>query len=351
MPKYEKKITLGRDKDGKLVRKSVYGNSPKEIKKKAEQLRQDFLQTVPERPDNDITLITFARRWLATEKQHSSINTKAMYENVIEKHLAPNLADLYFSEITQNDLQGVININFDKYETCNKIKLTLRQIYTAAVDNDIEIHRTVNIKKLILPKKEKNEKRALTAEEAQALTKAELNDKQRAFLYILYYCGLRREEALALEVRHIDLKGKQIKVSQALVFDKNTPVIERTKNSYSCRLVPIPSVFVPFLRNYTRDKQGLLFTMANGEPLTHSSFVKFWQGIQKALSVYAPTAESLTPHLFRHNYATLLYYSDVSRKKAAEIMGHADTTMIDKVYAHLDELKENINEKIDKVFK
>lgn len=349
--KYEKKITLGRDKDGKLIRKSIYGKSQREIERRAFQAKQEWLLNNPARPDNDIAFMTFARKWLATSKQHASINTRAMYDNVIEKHLAPELNDLYFSEIVQSDLQTIINTNFDKYETCNKIKLTLRQIYSAAVDNDIEIHRTVNIKKLILPKKEKNEKRALTAEETQALTKAELNDKQRAFLYILYYCGLRREEALALEVKHIDLKGKHIKVSQALVFDKNTPVIERTKNSYSCRLVPIPSVFVPFLRDYTRDKQGLLFTMANGEPLTHSSFVKFWQGIQKALSVYAPTAESLTPHLFRHNYATLLYYSDVSRKKAAEIMGHADTTMIDKVYAHLDELKENTNEKIDKVFK
>ena len=350
MPKYEKKITLGRDKDGKLIRKSIYANSKPELEKKIFQARQEFLEKNPNRPDNDIALMTFARRWLQTEKQHAAINTKAMYENVIEKHLAPDLSDLYFSEITQNDLQGILNQNFDKYETCNKIKLTLRQIYASAVDDEIEIHRSVNIKKLILPKKDKNEKRALTAEETQALKKATLNDKQRAFLYILYYCGLRREEALALEVKHIDLKNKQIKVSQALVFDKNTPKIERTKNIYSNRLVPIPSVFVPFLRDYCKDKSGLLFSMSDGSPMTKSSFTKFWMGIQKALSEYAPTASTLTPHIFRHNYATLLHYSDVSRKKAAEIMGHADTTMIDKVYAHLDELKENTKEKIDKVF-
>ena len=350
MPKHEKKITLGRSPDGKLVRKSIYGKTKAEVQRRAFQAQQEWLLNNTVRADNDFSFITFARKWLATDKQHASLNTKAMYNNVIEKHLSPELNDLYFSEITQSDLQAIINMNFHKYETCNKIKLTLRQLYESAVDNGIEIHKSVNIKKLVLPKKEKNEKRALTEEETKALTKVQLNDKQRAFVNILYYCGLRREEALALEVKHVDLKNKHIKVSQALVFDKNTPVIERTKNSYSNRLVPIPTVLVPFLRDYVKDKQGLLFTMSDGSPMTHSSFVKFWQGIQKALSEYAPTAKTLTPHLFRHNYATLLYYSNISRKKAAEIMGHADTTMIDKVYAHLDEMKENTSEKIDKVF-
>ena len=346
----EKKISLGRDENGKLIRKSIRGKTKVEIEKKIFQVRQQYLQSQAARPTNDITLITFARRWLNTEKQHAAINTRAMYSNVIEKHLAPELDELYFSEITQNDLQGIINMNFRKYETCNKIKLTLRQIYESAKDNEITVHRSVNLKKLVIPKKEKNEKRALTEEEKQALTSADLNDKQRAFTGILYYCGLRREEALALDVKSIDLKSKVIKVSHALVFDGNAPKIERTKNTYSNRSVPIPSKFEPFLREYVKDKSGLLFTMTDGSPMTQSSFVKFWMGIQKALSEKASTADTLTPHIFRHNYATQLYYSEISIKKAAQLMGHANTNMIMQIYAHLDELKENTAEKLDRVF-
>lgn len=45
----------------------------------------------------------------------------------------------------------------------------------------------------------------------------------------------------------------------------------------------------------------------------------------------------LTAHIFRHNYATMLYYSGISMKKAAQLMGHSDTKIIMEVYAHLDD--------------
>lgn len=55
----------------------------------------------------------------------------------------------------------------------------------------------------------------------------------------------------------------------------------------------------------------------------------------------------LTAHIFRHNYATMLYYSNISIKKAAQMMGHKDIKMIMEVYAHLDEEQENVSEKIN----
>ena len=345
----EKKITLGRDRDGKLVRKSIYANSKAELEKKVFAARQLYLQENAA-PSNDMAFGAFARQWLDTEKQHAAINTRAMYSNVIEKHLLPFLGDLYFSEISQADLQGVINDNFEKPETCNKIKLTLRQLYAAAADADLEVRRGINIKKLILPKKDKTEKRALTDREKAALFSADLTERQRVFVLLLYYCGLRREECLALDFSALDFKKKVVNVRRALIFDGNAPKMERTKNSYSIREVFIPDVFVPVLKAYAENKTGLLFCMPNGDPLTQSSFRRFWEKIQAALIVETPDAETLTPHIFRHNYATMLYYSNISPKKAAELLGHADTTMIMNIYAHLDEIKERAAEKINAIF-
>ena len=349
MPRYEKKITLGRDADGRLIRRSIYANTKAELEKKAFAAKQDYL-AANATPGNDFAFGAFARQWLRTTKAHSSINTRAMYNNVIEKHLLPDLGDLYFSEITQADLQNIIDDNFHKPETCNKIKLTLRQIYAAALDGDIDIRRGVNIKKLVTPQKPKNEKRALSEREKAALFSADLDERQRVFVLLLYYCGLRREECLALDVSALDFKRRLVNVRQALVFDVNAPKIERTKNTYSTRAVPIPAPFLPVLRAYTRERCGLLFSMPNGEPITKSAFRRFWDNIKAALVLETPDAETLTPHIFRHNYATALYYSDISIKKAAALMGHADTTMITRIYAHLDESKENAAEKLDRVF-
>ena len=349
MPRYEKKISLGRDHDGKLIRRSVYANSKADLEKKVFAARQQFLQENAALSD-DMAFGTFARQWLDTEKQHAAINTRAMYSNVIEKHLNPFLSDLYFSEISQADLQSVINDNFEKPETCNKIKLTLRQLYAAAADADLEVRRGVNIKKLVIPKKDKTEKRALTDREKAALFSVDLTERERIFVLLLYYCGLRREECLALDFSHLDFRQKLVHVRQALVFDGNAPKIERTKNIHSVRAVNIPAPFLPVLKAYAKDKSGLLFCMSNGSPITKSSFRRMWDKIKAAMIQETPDAETLTPHIFRHNYATQLYYSEISIKKAAQLMGHSDTAMITRVYAHLDETKENAAEKLDAVF-
>lgn len=349
MPKYEKKITLGRDSEGRLVRRSIYAHTKPELEKKIFEARQAYL-TENASPSNDFAFGSFALQWLKTEKAHVGINTRAMYSNVIERHLMPAIGSLYFSEIGQEDLQAILDDNFEKSETCNKIKLTLRQIFAAANDAEIEVRKGVNIKKLIAPKKEKNEKRALTAAEKSAIFAADLPAPERVFLLMLFYCGLRREECLALEVGDIDIKKRFVHVRRALIFDGNAPQIDRTKNIYSIRAVPIPAAFVPALRDYVATKSSLLFPGRNGSPMTKSSFRRFWERIQRAIALEAPEAETLTPHILRHNYATMLYYSDISMKKAARLLGHADVTMIMRIYAHLDESKENAVEKLDKIF-
>lgn len=61
-------------------------------------------------------------------------------------------------------------------------------------------------------------------------------------------------------------------------------------------------------------------------------------------------ARRITALTFRHDFATKLYYSGISRKKAVEIMGHFGIQMIEKVYAALDAKKENSEAKIDEMF-
>lgn len=68
----------------------------------------------------------------------------------------------------------------------------------------------------------------------------------------------------------------------------------------------------------------------------------------KEKEIGAEPISGLTAHIFRHNYCTMLYYSGISQKKAVELMGHADLKMIMEVYAHLDEEKEAVQEKLNR---
>jgi len=346
---YEKKVTLGRDENGMPIRKSITGRTIAELNERIEQAKQAWMQMND--ANDSVLFATYARRWLENAKAVKSLNTRQMYFNAIEKHIIPSIGDMYFSEITLTDLQRIINDRAEKYETCNKIRLTLRQIFSAAIDEGIKTN--VKATKLVLPPKKVNEKRPLTKEEKDAIFKADFTDEQRIFVHLLYYTGIRREEALALTVKDLDFESKKISIRKTIIFDHNAPVlVEMTKTSSSTRKVQIPTEFLQELALYSENK-NILFTppkFKRDEYMSLSSYVKFWNGIIKKLLPLAPSAETLTAHIFRHNFATMLVYSGISIKKAAEIMGHSNTQMIMQIYAHVDEDQERTAEKIDSIF-
>jgi len=342
---YEKKVTLGRDHDGTPIRKSITGRTIAELNQRIEDAKQKWMEM--NSVSDGVLFSTYAHRWFNTKKAVRSMNTRAMYENVIEKHLIPEIGDLSFSEIKLSDLQMIINKRSEHYNTCSKIKLTIKQIYESAIDD--EIAKDIKVKNLVLPPKTYVEKRPLTGDEIDAVLTTDLPDEQRIFIHALYYLGIRREEALALEVNDIDFDKSTITINKVIVFDKNTPILKHTTKSYAgTRALPIPADFISELKKYASECKKLLF----GQPthpqnyMTQSSYTKFWRGITAKLD-----APSLTAHVFRHNYVTMLHYAGITPKKAAQLLGDSSIEMIMRIYTHLDEQKENTLDKINDMFK
>ena len=347
---YEKKVMLGRSPDGTPIRKSITGRTIAELNQRIEEAKQKWMEM--NSVTDGVLFATYARRWLTNAKAVRSINTKRMYRETLDRHIIPEIGDMYFSEISLADLQKIINDRSDRYETCNKIRLTLRQIYDAAIEE--ELVKGVNTKKLILPPKPQSEKRPLTKAETDAVLTTNLPDEQRIFVKMLYYTGIRREEALALEPSDIDFDNCAVRICKVIVFDENTPVLKPSpKSSAGNRRVPIPADFINELKEYTSKCEKLLFPQQRnpGEYISKSSYNKFWKSITASLEESVPSAGKLTAHMFRHNYMTLLHYSDISVKKAAQLLGDSSIEMVMRVYTHLDEEKERASEKIDNMFR
>lgn len=345
---YEKKIMLGRDHNGTPIRKSITGRTIAELNQRIEDAKQKWMQMND--VSDSILFSTYAQRWLTSAKAVRSLNTQRMYKETFNKIL-PEIGDLYFSEITLSDLQVIINKLADKYETCNKIRLTLRQIFEAATEDGLV--KGINTKKLVLPPKPSKEKRALTDPETDAIFSADLTDEQRIFVELLYYTGVRREEALALEPGDIDFNNNLISISKTVIFPQNQPILKPSpKSSAGNRKLPIPTEFRAALKEYVAKCNTLLFPRTDDMEnyMSKSCYCKFWNNIIKSMANIEPSSATLTAHIFRHNYATLLYYSNVTIKEAARLMGHSGVEMIMRIYAHLDEQRENTAEKLDSVF-
>lgn len=354
--RYATTVMIGYKPDGRANNIFVSAKTEKELRDKIAEVKVKA-KTGQIMKQSDMLLQDYIDSWIETYKAAAGINTRAMYNNAVNKHIKPALGHLPLNKIVRSDVQALINDNIDHPRTCEIIRMTLVQILNSAIDDKLLYDNVA--KKATLPKRHKSEKRALTDLEKEALRKADFTPQEHALVMLLFYFGLRRGEVLALTKPDIDLKKRILTVNKAVVFDVNTPVIkDGAKSDAGNRSIPIPESAVAFLRDFLKSVDTFyLFPGKNAETLSKTQYVKMWERIIKKMNdavtsdrekvIGAEPISGLTAHIFRHNYCTMLYYSGISQKKAVELMGHSDIKMIMEVYAHLDEKKEAVQEKLN----
>ena len=191
------------------------------------------------------------------------------------------------------------------------------------------------------------EKRPLTTYEREAVFKADFKEQDKIYVYIVYGCGLRREEALALTIFDINLKQKTVSVTNAHSLVYGEPKEKAPKSGNGYRTVPIPAAIFSDVERYIQKLKAAgktyLFTMRNGKPMTKSSYDKMWARVIKRMQeVSKEQITGLTSHVFRHNFCTNLCYQipKISIKKIAQLMGDTEA-MVLNVYNHILMEKED----------
>ncbi len=148
--------------------------------------------------------------------------------------------------------------------------------------------------------------------------------RDRALLEVMYACGLRASETIALELGDVDLEEGMLRA--------------RGKGSKE-RIVPVGSAAVGALRAWCeRGRPTLeggasayaLFLNHRGRPLTR-------QGLYKIVQAHARSAglsERMSPHTLRHTFATHLLAGGCDLRSVQDMLGHADLATT-QIYTHL----------------
>ena len=137
---YETKIWDGTyNADGSKHRKRLVSKkSSADLERQVNQLKND-VENGQYVQGTDVTFLEYARSWLLTKKAAREMNTRKMYENIIETHLS-FLEDVRLCDIRNSHFQLAINNALDKPRTCEQIEVTFKQIMKMAVaDNYIGI--------------------------------------------------------------------------------------------------------------------------------------------------------------------------------------------------------------------
>ena len=344
---YQTAVTIGYDDSGRMIRKWVYARTIAELEKKIAEIKGD-IASGRNLLTEDVLFGEYAQMWLETYKANRGINTRQMYERLLKSRFEP-LNCLRVRDIRPMHLQALINEYSSMARTCEQMRMTLRQIFSQAIEDDIILKNPAA--SLELPRHIKKEKRALTPEEKTAVKSADLTDCERAFLMIAYGCGLRPGEIYALTWDDIDFRKNVIHVNKSIVFEKNNkPHLSVPKTDKSIRDVDAPRIVMEALRRYRCTTiVPKLFSGRYGDYKGMTGYTRDWKRIKKKIEAALGHETDLTLYCFRHNYCSELYYSKISPKEAQRLLGHTSYKMIMEVYAHLDAQKEDTAAKLNAI--
>ncbi len=254
--------------------------------------------------------------------------------NLFVRHARKNMdRDLIPDDLNLNNLrafiQSLIDLGFAATSISRYIS-TLKSYATFLADEDLlAIDPTVGLEG---PRQQKYKPASLTRAEIESLyaslehsvnLEAKGSWRNLCMVELLYGLGLRISEA-------IGLKLDQVKTQDGIVLVQG-------KGSKQ-RMVPLGSKVAQTLKNYlhlerdaSRTTSDTLLLNRFGKPLSRMGAWKIVRAICETAEIKTP----VSPHTFRHSFATHLIDAGADLRSVQEMLGHADISTT-QIYTHLD---------------
>lgn len=161
-------------------------------------------------------------------------------------------------------------------------------------------------------------------------------ERNRAMLETLYGCGLRVSELINLRLSDLFFKEDFIKVTGKGDKQRFVPISDLNK-----KYITIYSKEVRVHQNIQKGFEDILFLNRRGKQLTRAMVFT----IIKQLATKIELGKRISPHTFRHSFATHLLKNGADLRAIQQMLGHESITTTE-VYVHLD--RTHLTEVMDK---
>jgi len=335
------------DEDGSSRRHTVYGNSAKEARDKAAEVRARLRTNLPAK-DRRITLGEFTAEWIdsSLEASDRKATTKTLYDTMARTHiigakigtkpldkLRPSHIDAWTVELKGRGLAE---------SSIRTAYTVLRAVLDTAVrDKAIGQNQAHAVRR---PKVTGKEAAYLTPDQVRSLLVAAEGSRYAPLFALLVNSGLRRGEALALHWSDIDFDARLLRVRGTLARVDGELVVTETKTAKSRRVVPLSPTAERLLRD-VRTRQvaerlragsmwqpsPYVFTTELGEPCDPRNALR----ALKAAAKRATLPSTVGLHTLRHSAASVMLSAGVPLKVVSEVFGHASVAITGDVYGHV----------------
>ncbi len=264
------------------------------------------------------------RNYLMIERRMSP-NTVASYCHDVEAFLKSDGLDP--SSVTSSDIESYLgSIDVSKRSSA-RILSALRNFFDWCVQ---EGETKENPAALVdSPKLGKYLPAVLSVEEVSAIMdsvdlKSSTGKRDRAILEVLYGCGLRVSEAASLRISKINFEEGFVDVIGKGDKQRLVPLGEMAADAIKAYLEDRP---VP----YSRAQENILFLNKFGKSLSRVSIFN----LVKKQAMIAGIQKEISPHTFRHSFATHLIENGADLRIVQEMLGH-ESILTTEIYTHID---------------
>lgn len=336
---YYASLMVGYQKDGKPLRKWVYGKTRKEVQAKLDQLKELKKRGVT----TDLTLAGLMDRWLDFKASQVRPATLESYRMLLDQYVKPEIGDIRLDKLTALNLQEFYSklpsLSQQKKgkerkplsaRTCKYVHTLIKGILDQAVRWDLLWRNVAD--QVMPPKAEKKDVEFWDAEEAMRFLEACKSHRLYPLFYLAITTGLRRSELLGVRWEDIDFARGWLKIRHAVKQGmRGVPTeVSRPKTRAGERTIALGEDMLDLLRQVPRDPSGWVFASEAGTPIEPRNLNRvFYDLIQKA------GVRKIRLHDLRHSYASLAIRRGIPVKTLAERLGHTDVSFTLNTYAHV----------------
>ena len=343
-------------KDADGARHAIYDRDP-------ERLYQKIGQKESPPP---LTFKDIAEHWHDTVWEHYKDGTQSSY-NASYRRALEELGDVAATDVQPYDISCHLKRMAKQKFSARSVKAQ-RTVYkliyqTAIIDRNLGRQIKYNPAEQVplpnnlpLPKK-----REAPDDAAVALIRARAATAYNGLLPLfLMSTGFRRGEALGVQWLDIDFKNQTISCRQAVTQRSGSGKVQSTKTENAIRTVPLlPDLAAVFSRPpEALDTDFVFFGEDPSKPMSQATYERRWLHYCKEVGFAVDKPEmriskqnkryivhhwkpTLTAHMLRHGYATLLFEAGVDEFSAQRLLGHANIETTRSIYTHLREKMQN----------
>lgn len=255
------------------------------------------------------------------------------------------------SETTQVDCQDMLNLMSGySMDRINKVHNTIVRFYETAEANGKTAKSPARF--LQKPPGKKPKKRRLLTPTERALTLEVAKDHIAGkWVLTMLYSGLRSQEIMALQGRHLDFNTGYLIIENAY---KKDGYVGEPKTDAGYRKIPMTDDFLNLFKNdsfepfefvFKRKQRSEKNTKKDLRGMTPKAFYLQWNDFKKQMQLKSGAVidketgeivkgpfEDLEPYMYRGAFATDAADKGMDARTLKYIMGHEDTKVADKFY-------------------